>query len=241
MERPLFLRANANRWQEERSWHADGATLLLVRATRAGVARRQLVGAGSPGPLATAVAEAARDGVGEVVLGLLTRGTWELVTEAARARLGMETGPGWDWMWSRTVPPAQPGQERVAPVTGAGATAEVRECLARSYPDAHADPADPALTWWGYREKDGVLRGVVAVSAPTDEPVHLSGLGTDVAWRRRGVASAMTGAVTRWALAGHPYVHFGIWSDNHAARHVYTRLGYAVGHEVENVRIKPAG
>ncbi|WP_152191082.1 GNAT family N-acetyltransferase [Georgenia satyanarayanai] len=239
MERPLFLRANADRWHEEAAWDADGATLLLVRVRRASGERLQLVGAGEPAPLAAAAAQAATDGVPPVGFGLLTRGTWHLVDLAAREHLALEAGPVWDWMWSRTVPPRQPGEERVGPVTGPDAAEEVRACLSRANPDTSADPADPDLTWWGYRDDAGVLRGVVAVNAPPGGPVHLSGLGTDTSWRRRGVGSAMMAGVTRWALGEHPLVHYGIWTDNDAARSIYTRLGYAVGHEVENVVGKP--
>jgi len=236
VERPLFLRANADRWHEERAWDADGACLLLVRARRGTVERRQLVGAGAPAPLADAVAQAAADGVGRVDFGLLTRGTWRLVDPAAGAQLGVDLGPAWDWMWTDTAPPERPGEERVGPVTGDDAADEVRACLARAYPDASADPADPDLRWWGYRDEEGVLRGVVAVNAPPGRPVHLSGLGTDAGWRRRGVGSAMMAAVTRWALGAHPLVHYGIWTHNDAARRIYTRLGYAVGQEIENLR-----
>lgn len=235
MGRPLFLRANAGRWQEDRAWDVDGATLLLVRVRRPSGERLQLVGAGEPAPLAVAVARAAADGERPVSFGLLTRGTWDLVDPAARDRLGLDAGPGWDWMWSRTIPPLQPGEERVGPVTGDGAAEELRACLGRANPDTSADPADPDLGWWGYRDDDGVLRGVVAVNAPAGGPVHLSGLGTDTSWRRRGVGSAMMAAVTRWALTEHPLVHYGIWTGNDAARRIYTRLGYAVAHEVEIV------
>ncbi|HLT84850.1 MAG TPA: GNAT family N-acetyltransferase [Phototrophicaceae bacterium] len=235
MTRHLFLRANAGRWEEEQAWDDAGACLLLVRTRRGGVERRQLVGAGTPAVLARVVERAATDGVGPVGFGLLTRGTWQLVAPAARARLGVEQGPGWDWMWTETVPPVRPGEEHVGPVTGEGAAEEVRACLARANPDTSADPADPDLRWWGFRDDGGVLRGVVAVNAPAGGPVHLSGLGTDEAWRRRGVGSAMMAAVTRWALADHPLVHYGIWADNDAARRIYTRLGYAVGLEVENL------
>lgn len=240
MERPLFLRANATRWQEQAAWDVDGATLLLVQVRRAsGEQRLQLVGAGEPAPLATAVARAAADGAPTVGFGLLSRGTWQLVDPAAQDRLGLAAGPVWDWMWSRTVPPAQPGEERVGPVAGPDAAEEVRACLSRANPDTSADPADPDLRWWGYRDDGGVLRGVVAVNAPVGGPVHLSGLGTDTGFRRRGVGSAMMAAVTRWALTEHPLVHYGIWTDNDAARRIYTRLGYAVGQEIENVVGKP--
>lgn len=236
MTRSAFLRANAHRWREEGAWHVAGATLLLVTVTRAGRERTQLVGAGPGADLARALEVAAADGAPPVGSGLLTRRTWQLTGERVRRHFGFAPGPGWDWMWSDAVPPVRPGEERVAPVTGPGAVAEVRECLARAYPEAMADPEDPALTWWGYRDDAGVLRGVVAVDAAPGRPVHLSGLDTDAAWRRRGVATAMAAAVTRWALGEHPLVHFGIWADNEAARRLYTRLGFTVGHEVENVR-----
>lgn len=134
---------------------------------------------------------------------------------------------------------AGPAGGEARPVTGDGAADEVRACLARANPDTSADPADPDLGWWGYRDGDGMLRGVVAVNAPAGGPVHLSGLGTDTSWRRRGVGGAMMAAVTRWALSDHPLVHYGIWADNDAARRIYTRLGHAVGQEIENIRPKP--
>lgn len=239
MERHPFLRANAHRWQEERSWRAgdgDAELVLVRRPNRNGAARVQLVGVGAPEDLAGLLADAAPSVGADTGFGLLTRGTWDRVDAAVRRRYGFEAGPGWDWMWTADVPPASPGEDQVAPVTGPGAEAAVRECLARSYPDAHADPADPRLTWWGYRDEEGALRGVVAVDAAPGQGAHLSGLGTDEAWRRRGVATAMAAAVTRHALGQHPFVHFGIWADNDAARRVYARLGYRVGHLVENVR-----
>lgn len=240
MPRHLFLRANAQRWREEASWEVDDASLLLVRTRRAGVERTQLVGAGPPAPLSRAVVRAvADDGVAEVGFGLLTRGTWDLVDPDVRSPLGLVRGPVWDWMWSDTTPPVQPGEECVRPVAGPGAVHEVAQCLARAYPDTSATPDDPDLTWWGYRGPEGTLRGVAAVSAPGDGPVHVSGLGTDPAWRGWGVGTAMMAAITRWARVERPFVHFGIWSDNDAARRIYTRLGFVVGHQVEN--IKPQG
>jgi ribosomal protein S18 acetylase RimI-like enzyme len=230
-----FLRANAPRWEEERSWRAGEAELVLVRASRPASERTQLAGVGSPAALASLVAEAAPVAAGRAGFALLTRGTWELVPDDVRAAYGLAAGRGWDWMWAAAPAPVQPGEERVSPVRGPAAEAEVRDCLARAYPEAHADPADPALLWWGFRDDGGTLRGVVATAAQPGSGVHVSGLGTDRTWRRRGVAGAMMAAVTRWALADHPYVHYGIWADNDAARRVYTRLGHAVGHEIENV------
>ncbi|MFC4555171.1 GNAT family N-acetyltransferase [Georgenia faecalis] len=239
MQRHLFLRAHAHRWDEERAWETPDATLLRVR--REGTAREpgrpaarvQLVGTGRPDALAELLVQAAAD-AGGPASAMLTRGTWALVPPEVRARYALVTGRGWDWMWSTTPPAPQPGEDRVAPM-GTGREDEVRACLAVAYPETSADPGDQALAWWGYRDEDGLLRGVVAVHAPDDGGIHLSGLGTDQRWRRRGVASAMMAAVTRWGLTQRPYVHYGIWADNDAARRVYTRLGYRVGHEVENL------
>src|SRR5690606_40599243 len=164
--RHLFLRANASRWQEEQAWDADGATLLLVRVRRAAGERQQLVGAGEPGALASALARAAADGVPPMPFGLLTRGTWDLVPADARERLGLRTGPVWDWMWSAAVPPLQPGEEHVGPVTGPAAAEEVRACLLRASPGTSADPADPDPAWSGYPGDAGGLLGLVCATRP---------------------------------------------------------------------------
>ncbi|MFH5823241.1 GNAT family N-acetyltransferase [Georgenia sp. AZ-5] len=232
-----FWRANAPRWRPARTWAADDAA--LVHVPRDG--RGMLVGLGEPAALAPLLAAADVPPVGHV---MLTRGTWDLVPAAARERLGYRPGRPWEWMAATEPPARRAGEEHVAEVTGADRLARVHACLAEAYPERGAHPGDEAESWWGYTA-DGHLAGVAAASVPHEADrargagVHLQAVAVVPAHRRRGVAAAMTAALTRWGLALGPVVHLGIWSDNDAARRVYERLGFVTAHRIENLGPRP--
>ena len=131
--------------------------------------------------------------------------------------------------------PAQPGEERVEALSGPSAAAEVRACLDVANPLAEMSPEDPWARWWGWRDPDGALRGVVgARQVEPGTPWALGSIATDPAWRGHGIAAATTAVVTRAGLAEADWVTLGMYADNDAARRVYSRLGYAVVQEFES-------
>lgn len=149
-------------------------------------------------------------------------------------RLRLEPLPGWDWMWTETVPerPAF-AVERLDTEADAAAIAE---CLAEANPDTWGTPgAADDLGWWGVAE-DGRLAGVIGVTARggrADDAVswHLHGLGVRPAARGRGLGTALVAAVTRTGLeGGADWVSLGVWASNAPAIGIYHGLGYRIGH-----------
>ncbi|UNX53257.1 GNAT family N-acetyltransferase [Georgenia sp. TF02-10] len=234
-----FLRANGHRWVPERTWDTGDATAVLVPRG----AGRMLVGVGSPPALAALLADVDRPAGADHVM--LTRGTWDHVAPAERSRLGLEPGRPWDWLAATAPPAPRAGEDRVVPLTGPDRLRAVYGCLDAGYPERGRRAHDAELSWWGYRADDGALAGVVGADVPPPAAlaagagVHLEAVAVVPAWRRRGVAAAMTAALTRFALGLGEVAHLGIWADNDAARRVYARLGYTTGQQVENLH--PAG
>ncbi|MEE6297115.1 GNAT family N-acetyltransferase [Georgenia wangjunii] len=233
LDRWPFWHANAFRWPVRRVWGDAAGTAALVEVGDAAM----LVGLGAPAALA-GVISAADDLPPQPGHTMLTRGTWAHVAPAAREHLGLAPARGWDWLVCAAVPPAQPGEERVELLTGTDRLARVSRVLGVAYPERGPRRDDAEKAWWGWAGDDGSLGGVGAATAP--EPsgageVHLSSIAVLPQLRRRGAGAALTARLTRWGLERGSYVHLGMWADNDGARRVYERLGYAVGHEVENL------
>lgn len=239
-----FLLTRAHRWVAEEVWEDDGAAVVLLPAGE----RRMLVGVGSPtrlaallaaGPLTPGGSLAPRfsAAVGHV---MLTRGTWEHLSADLRAQL--EPTRPWDWLVATTPPPPVPGEDRVVELEGHDRLERVYACLEDGYPERGRRTSDAALTWAGFVDDAGELRGVVGVDIPGAAErshgagVHLEAVTVVPAARRRGIARAMTAALTRRGLGLGAPVHLGIWADNDAARRLYASLGYEVAHRVENLR-----
>ena len=228
-----FWRANRGHRPLAQAWAAPGGRAAL--ALSVGERRRLLVGLGAPEHLAPLVAATELPDVDHVIL---TRGTWRRLAAPARDRTGLTLGRHWDWMWTDRPPAVQPAEDRVAPLPGR--LGDVHAVLARAYPERGAHRGDGELDWWGYAAPDGTLAGVLAAEvpgpgAPAGVGVHLSAVAVDPANRRGGVARAMVGAVSRWALDRAPVVHLGIWADHDGARRLYAGLGFAVGQEFEGL------
>ncbi|KRC35745.1 hypothetical protein ASE27_12105 [Oerskovia sp. Root918] len=204
-----------------------------------------LWGVGSAGATADLLARVAGSGaIGDrVVSAGLPRGTLGLLADRVAAEdlpAVLRDGDGrsvssWDFLATREAPAAQPGEDRVEALTGPSAAAEVRACLDVANPLAEMSPEDPWARWWGWRDPDGALRGVVgARQVEPGTPWALGSIATDPAWRGHGIAAATTAVVTRAGLAEADWVTLGMYADNAAARRVYTRLGYAVVQEFES-------
>ncbi|MHA7133065.1 GNAT family N-acetyltransferase [Oerskovia turbata] len=254
-----FVRVDLPEWDVRAVWQDEDVCVLAVAAPAGPVPGGPddaahpeqpvaLWGVGSPEATATRLAGLAASGdlPGRVVRLGLPRGTLDLLGRAAtgaglpailRDRAGEHAASTWDFLATCEAPPVQPGEEHVEALTGPGAAAEARECLDRANPLAEMSPEDPLTRWWGWRDPDGVLRGVVgARQAAPGVPWSLGSIATDPSWRGHGIAAATTAVVTRAGLAEADWVTLGMYADNDPARRLYTKLGFAVAQEFESRR-----
>lgn len=245
-----FLRANAHRWRPERLWESeDGADAVLL--TTPGHAGRMLVGLGEPRYLAPVLAGAVRTGqVGHVDRALVTSGTWTLLDDASRQASGLERSGEWDWMYTTEEPPPVPGEAHAKPLgTGEEVLESVYPVLDAGYPERGRRLTDAESLWWGFVHPgdDQVPPGLVAIVAVTVPPpdategagVHLAAVAVDPRYRRRGVATALTAAITRWGIERHGLVHLGVYSDNASAIRIYRSLGFVPEYQVETLTPGP--
>lgn len=172
---------------------------------------------------------------------------WSSVPRAVRVPPDVLDGAGlahltsWDRLTVDAPAPPQPGEGEVEALDTATAGQDVITCLRAANPGTRAQPgAADDLGWWGVRDSEGRLAGVVGTAARPDGAVHLHGLGVLPSHRGRGVGRALAAAVTRRALhEGAPWVSLHMYADNTPARRLYERLGYRI--EVENAGYGPPG
>jgi ribosomal protein S18 acetylase RimI-like enzyme len=209
-----------------------------------------LLAVGAPGAAADLVLAAERElrdagrALGPVTRTSVPRGTRAQLLALADVR-GAEVpapfgGPPsgeWDWLGTTVEPPDQPGEDRVVELVGEEGRREAAACLAVAHPHGELAVDEPRSRWWGWRDGDGVLRGVVGASRLVPgQPWVLGSIGTDPAWRGRGIAAATTAVATRAGLAEAPLVTLGMYADNDTARRLYLRLGYETAQEFESWR-----
>ncbi|MFE5291513.1 GNAT family N-acetyltransferase [Isoptericola sp. NPDC056618] len=229
------------RWRER----IDGGRPLAVDHDATGVSLLAVGGAeGAARLLIAAEAELRPDGLGPVVRASMPRGTYAAVS-ALGARDGVVVPApfdhppfdAWDW-YAVTEPPAVvTGEERVGELLGDAGRAEAASCLAVANPDGELPVGEPRSRWWGWRDDDGVVRAVAGASRRVPgRPWTLGSIGTDPAWRGRGIGAAVTASATRAGVAEASMVTLGAYAHNVAARSVYRRLGYVLGQEFESSR-----
>jgi ribosomal protein S18 acetylase RimI-like enzyme len=141
---------------------------------------------------------------------------------------GLPTGysPAWGWGWHAATapPPVYPGEASVGWLAD---DAELRELVARAFPDAETPPGDPRVARWFGARIDGRL--IAAAAALRTEPgaAVLSSLTVDPQARRSGWGGAVTAWFARERLShGAGVVGLGTYLANTAARALYTRVGF---------------
>lgn len=143
------------------------------------------------------------------------------------AWVGME-GTDWDFRWLAGPAPVQPGEELVAPETDEQA---VKELLAASSPTASAQPGDEKVNRWVGVREDGELIACAADTSGATGVGHLSSIAVRPEQRGRGLAKAVTAALTRTLFAdGCDLVTLGMYAHNGAGRAVYDALGFVDEH-----------
>ncbi|MFC8597714.1 GNAT family N-acetyltransferase [Isoptericola sp. NPDC057191] len=230
------------RWRER----LDGARSLVVDHHPAGVSVLGVGTAEGAARLVLAAEDELRDvgGLGPVLRASMPHGTHRALSGA-----GGPGGPAlpppfdrapfdaWGWFFATASPAQQPGEDRVVELTSDDERAEAAACLAVAHPHGELPVDEPRSRWWGWRDDDGVVRGVAGASRRVPgRPWTLGSIGTDPAWRGRQIAAAVTAVATRAGLAETSMVTLGVYAHNDPARRLYRRLGFTGAQEFESSR-----
>jgi len=165
--------------------------------------------------------------------------TWpRLALDLMPARLRPPHHHEWDHWFTHVDPPASAVRSAYdvdPPVVDLEAgDPRIPALLEVASPDAPIRPGDPRVVRWaGIDDPDepGRLVALVAVTAQRSGAGHLNDVATHPDLRGRGLARYLCGRVTIDALAeGRPAVTLGMYTDNHAARALYTTLGFTCLH-----------
>lgn len=248
-----FVLGDQWRWHEARALAAEDY-LVVSMAARAGHApgrARSLTALGDP----VRVAQVLADHHAELLAGALPQsasmppGAWHQLPAVLREQWDLPRHGRWDWMWTRTAPPAHHLEDRVVRLDTAAHERQIRDLQAVALPGTHFNPDRPGATWFGiWRTDDGRpadpglaadaerITGLAAVAGSYDwvHAVHLGGIGTHPDLRGAGLGGALTAAITRAAVARFGQVSLGVYADNHRAKALYARLGYSLEHEVDS-------
>jgi len=144
-------------------------------------------------------------------------------------------GVKWEWMWTPSVPPSVPGEERVVELEpGApGVRAELAAFLDEHSPRHSAEPGDERIRCWlGIRCPDGQLLACAALDEGAPGTDLMASLAVAESARGQGLGLAIAAAATRRSLRERPPVAtVDLYSHNAAARTLYKKLGYRVDQE----------
>lgn len=136
-------------------------------------------------------------------------------------------GGDWEWMWTVTAPPREPGEEDLVELSDTDDAAEIGRMIAAHNPRAWAEPGSGRTELWlGLRDERGELIAIGGMERLDTGVPHLGGILTATGLRGRGLGRLVSAALTRRALAEGPVCTLGMYSDNIPARAVYRRLGY---------------
>ncbi|GAB2467211.1 GNAT family N-acetyltransferase [Xylanimonas ulmi] len=241
---PLVVTESAHHaWDASDAWWDDDALLLrLRRLAPSEPPGYGLYGVGDAEAVARLILAAGPLApVGRTTVPRGTRAALARLTRDVPAPFDRPADGQWDWMMADHTPDPLPGEDRVEELTGPEGLAEASAALAVAHPDGELAVGQARSRWWGWRESPGggrgALRGVVGADRRVPHaPWVLGSIGTDPAWRRRGVAAATTAVAVRAGLAEAPFVTLGMYADNDAARRTYERVGFVVAQANESSR-----
>ncbi|WP_052466725.1 GNAT family N-acetyltransferase [Mobilicoccus massiliensis] len=143
------------------------------------------------------------------------------------ARFAVAGGGDWDWMWTDRPTPRAPGSH--VPLVALDDTRDAAEiaALGAENPRFEGVPGQGYNDrWLGVRDADGTLVACGAVQRLPAGTAHLGGILVASDHRRRGLGTAISAALTDDIVRAEGVCTLGMYSDNDAARALYTRLGY---------------
>ncbi|MFC5381788.1 GNAT family N-acetyltransferase [Aquipuribacter nitratireducens] len=153
------------------------------------------------------------------------------VAAGGASGLGLDPDRTFGWAWQHATRPLPPvrGEEQVA---WDPPGSDVARLLDEASPHAFVRPGHPwARRWAGVRGDDGRLLACGAVTEHVPGVPHLAAVATRPAVRGRGLAGAVTAAMTRSLLRRAPAVTLALWASNDAARRTYARIGFRPAHD----------
>lgn len=150
----------------------------------------------------------------------------------ARQHLLLVEPVDWVLRWVERPPAPVPGEDRVRwLIPGApGVDEGVDTLLDTAAPQSSTRPGDPGVRRWaGVYAPGGELVAIAADTSGSNGAVgHISSVATHPMARGRGLAAAVTAALTRDLLAnGAAVVTLGHYTGNSVAERLYDRLGFA--------------
>ena len=161
--------------------------------------------------------------------------------DTASIPAGFELNEHWDFRWMLGPVPPQPGQDRVVPL-GPDDAGAINALLDVAFPTSIVRPGHPmARRWYGIRAGSTLVACAADRSArspdPAAEPVGvIGGVATHPAYRRQGLAAAVTAALTERLRAHYDLVTLGVIAGNDAATPMYEKLGFTGVTELTSVR-----
>lgn len=140
----------------------------------------------------------------------------------------------WDFLWTTSAPPAQPGEEQVVRLTEADHPA-LTALIDEAFPTSTARPGNPQVSgWYGIRDGDRLV--ACGADRTRGEIGFLAGLTVAPRHRGRGLGAAITAGMTRTMLDRYDLVALGVYPSNVAAIRLYRRLGYTGTFPLTSVR-----
>lgn len=222
-----FLRWQVPPEQVHRRWDVGDAVGVLHAGWHG---RLSLTVLGDPDDAARLLVRALTEGA-PVRRVTLPVGTLARLPDPLPGGLRVGDGADWDWMWTQTPPPVQPGEEHVVRLRP-DEEPDVAALLDVASPRTSARPGDEGVRgWWGIREPAGRLVACAGHTERVTGVPHLAGIAVLPELRGRGLGGAVTAGITRAVLAdGAEVCTLGMYADNDPARRVYDRLGYVTEH-----------
>jgi ribosomal protein S18 acetylase RimI-like enzyme len=130
----------------------------------------------------------------------------------------------WDFRWTSTPPPEQPGEERVVRL-GTDAAPAIGALLDHALPDTFTRPSGGGIQQW-YGVWDGGRLVACGADKSRGGVGSLAGIAVDPDLRGRGIGAALTAAMARELARNYDVVALGVMADNDPAIRLYQRLGF---------------
>jgi ribosomal protein S18 acetylase RimI-like enzyme len=170
-------------------------------------------------------------------LGLRSLSVPQGLEHVAERHLDLGDGGRWDWMWTTSEPPAGPADHLVITLDDEEDAADIAALTAAHSPTAEGYPGTGASERWVGIREDGRVVAAGALQRLESGAAHLAGIVVDPARRGHGYGRAVTAALTGWAVRREGVCTLGMYSDNPAARHIYTTLGYRTAYAWDSRRL----